>query len=54
MGIKEETMSVLKQYDIGEKFSHLPVLPRAAVLIPLFVRGGQLYTLMTLRSKEVT
>ncbi|KAM4573238.1 peroxisomal coenzyme A diphosphatase NUDT7 [Odontesthes bonariensis] len=53
MRIKEETIATLKQFDIGEKFSYLPVLPKASVLIPLFVRGGELYTLMTLRSKEL-
>lgn len=54
MHTKEETIAVLKQFDIGNKFSFLPVLPKASVLIPLFVKNGQLQTLMTLRSKEVT
>ncbi|XP_041853489.1 peroxisomal coenzyme A diphosphatase NUDT7 [Melanotaenia boesemani] len=53
MQIKEKTIATLKQFDIGEKFSYLPMLPKASVLIPLFVRGGELYTLMTLRSKEL-
>lgn len=54
MHVKEETIAILKQFDIGQKFSDLPVLPKASVLIPLFVKKGELYTLMTLRSKEVT
>ncbi|XP_008409576.1 peroxisomal coenzyme A diphosphatase NUDT7 isoform X1 [Poecilia reticulata] len=53
MNLKEETVATLKRFDIGEKFSYLPVLPKASVLIPLFVRGGQLHTLLTLRSKEL-
>ncbi|XP_035520818.1 peroxisomal coenzyme A diphosphatase NUDT7 [Morone saxatilis] len=53
MHIKEETIDILKQSDIGNKFSLLPVLPKASVLIPLFVKKGELYTLMTLRSKEL-
>ncbi|XP_072241757.1 peroxisomal coenzyme A diphosphatase NUDT7 [Leuresthes tenuis] len=53
MRLKEETIATLKQFDIGERFSYLPVLPKASVLIPLFVRSGELYTLMTLRSKEL-
>nr|XP_046250849.1 peroxisomal coenzyme A diphosphatase NUDT7 isoform X2 [Scatophagus argus] len=53
MHSKEETIAILKQFDIGDKFSGLPVLPKASVLIPLFVRNGELYTLMTLRSKEL-
>lgn len=53
MHVKEEIIGILKQFDIGDKFSYLPVLPRASVLIPLFVRSGRLYTLLTLRSKEL-
>uniref|UniRef100_A0A3B5MZ25 Uncharacterized protein n=1 Tax=Xiphophorus couchianus TaxID=32473 RepID=A0A3B5MZ25_9TELE len=52
--VTEETVATLKRFDIGDKFSYLPVLPKASVLIPLFVRGGQLHTFLTLRSKEVT
>lgn len=54
MHVKEEIIGILKQFDIGDKFSNLPLLPRASVLIPLLVRSGRLYTLLTLRSKEVT
>lgn len=52
MNIKERTIKILKQFDIGDRFSHLPV-PKAAVLIPLFVKGEELHTLMTLRSMEL-
>lgn len=54
MPIKEDTIAVLKQFDTGNKFSYLPVLPKASVLVPLLVKDGELHTLMTLRSKEVT
>uniref|UniRef100_A0A3Q3WHY2 Peroxisomal coenzyme A diphosphatase NUDT7 n=1 Tax=Mola mola TaxID=94237 RepID=A0A3Q3WHY2_MOLML len=50
---REATTAVLKQFDIGDKFSYLPSLPKASVLIPLFVRSGRLYTLMTVRSTEL-
>ncbi|XP_068578467.1 peroxisomal coenzyme A diphosphatase NUDT7 [Cebidichthys violaceus] len=53
MHIKEETIAILKQFDIGNKFASLPVLPKASVLIPLIVKNGQLCTLMTLRSEEL-
>lgn len=53
MHIKEKTIAVLKQFDIGKKFSYLPVLPKASVLIPLLVKNGELHTLMTLRSKQL-
>lgn len=54
MHVKEETVTILKQFDIGNKFSYVHGLPKASVLIPLFVKKGELYTLLTLRSKEVT
>ncbi|XP_042352755.1 peroxisomal coenzyme A diphosphatase NUDT7 [Plectropomus leopardus] len=53
MNIKEETIATLKQFDAGDKSSSLSVLPKASVLIPLFVRRGQLCTLMTLRAKQL-
>ncbi|XP_049928742.1 peroxisomal coenzyme A diphosphatase NUDT7 [Epinephelus moara] len=53
MHIKEETIARLKQFDTGDKFSSLSVLPKASVLIPLFVKNGELCTLMTLRSQEL-
>lgn len=53
MHIKEETIAILKQFDIGNKFSYLTALPKASVLIPLFVKDGKLHTMMTLRSKEL-
>lgn len=53
MPIKEDTIAVLKQFDTGNKFSYLPVLPKASVLVPLLVKDGELHTLMTLRSKEL-
>lgn len=52
MHVKEAAIATLKQYDIGNKF-RLSGLPKASVLVPLFVKNGRLYTLMTLRSKEV-
>lgn len=54
MHSKEESIALLKQFDIGNKYPDVPALPKASVLIPLFVRNGELCTLMTVRSKEVT
>lgn len=53
MHIKEKTIAILKQFDVGNKLASLPLLPKASVLIPLMVKNGELCTLMTLRSKEV-
>ncbi|KAK5902410.1 hypothetical protein CesoFtcFv8_007664 [Champsocephalus esox] len=53
MDVKEDTIAILEQFDIGNKLSSLPVLPKASVLIPLMVKNGELHTMMTLRSKEL-
>ncbi|XP_029290235.1 peroxisomal coenzyme A diphosphatase NUDT7 [Cottoperca gobio] len=53
MHVKEDTMAILKQFDIGNKSSSVTVLPKASVLIPLTVKNGELCTMMTLRSKEL-
>ncbi|KAM8892350.1 peroxisomal coenzyme A diphosphatase NUDT7 [Spinachia spinachia] len=53
MHIKEETIAILKQLDVGNELGPFPVLPKASVLIPLTVKNGQLCTLMTLRSPEL-
>uniref|UniRef100_A0A8C6S954 Peroxisomal coenzyme A diphosphatase NUDT7 n=1 Tax=Neogobius melanostomus TaxID=47308 RepID=A0A8C6S954_9GOBI len=49
MNIKERTVAALRLLDVGDRFAHL-ALPKAAVLIPLFVKEEELHTLMTLRS----
>lgn len=54
MHIKDATIAILKQFDVGDKLSSPPALPRASVLIPVFVKDGALRVLMTLRSREVT
>lgn len=53
MSIREGTIDILKKFDIGNRFCLPAARPKASVLIPLFVKNGRLYTLMTLRSKEV-
>lgn len=52
MRVREAAAATLKHYDIGNLFG-LSTLPKASVLVPLFVKNGELHTLMTLRSKEV-
>lgn len=50
--IKKTAIATLKKFDIGTKVCS-SALPRASVLVPLFVKNGELHALMTLRSKEV-
>lgn len=51
-GVTENARRRLREFDVGDKFSRLP-LPRAAVLLPLMVRGGRLHLLLTVRSMQV-
>ncbi|XP_054631573.1 peroxisomal coenzyme A diphosphatase NUDT7 [Dunckerocampus dactyliophorus] len=54
MAIKMETIAVFEQFDVRKvKLMTLPALNKASVLVPLFVRSGKLYTLMTQRSKQL-
>lgn len=53
MDMKETVKVALKKYDTGDQFSDLPVIQKASVLIPLFVRGEDLHVLMTLRASHL-
>ncbi|RMC08857.1 hypothetical protein DUI87_13851 [Hirundo rustica rustica] len=48
----EEARRCLRRFDVGDKFSRLP-LPRATVLLPLMVRGARLHLLLTVRSMQL-
>uniref|UniRef100_A0A8B9Z3S7 Peroxisomal coenzyme A diphosphatase NUDT7 n=1 Tax=Buteo japonicus TaxID=224669 RepID=A0A8B9Z3S7_9AVES len=50
--IKEKARLRLREFDVGDRFSHLP-LPKASVLLPLLVREGKLHLLLTLRSMQL-
>ncbi|KAM9374332.1 peroxisomal coenzyme A diphosphatase NUDT7 [Phaethornis superciliosus] len=50
--LKEQARLRLREFDVGDKFSHLPLL-KASVLLPLLLRGGQLHLLLTLRSMQL-
>ncbi|NWI66877.1 NUDT7 diphosphatase, partial [Todus mexicanus] len=50
--IKEQARRRLREFDVGAKFSGLP-LPKASVLLPLVVRAGRLQLLLTLRSLQL-
>ncbi|XP_027749344.1 peroxisomal coenzyme A diphosphatase NUDT7 [Empidonax traillii] len=51
-GVKEKARRRLREFDVGDKFSRLP-LAKAAVLLPLMVRGGRLHLLLTVRSMQL-
>nr|XP_056718787.1 peroxisomal coenzyme A diphosphatase NUDT7 [Euleptes europaea] len=53
MSVKDKAMLQLRKFDVGDKFSHLP-LAKASVLVPLMVRGGKLCVLFTVRSMKLT
>ncbi|XP_044843481.1 peroxisomal coenzyme A diphosphatase NUDT7 isoform X3 [Mauremys mutica] len=50
--IKDKAKISLRKYDVGNKFSHLP-LAKASVLMPLMVKDGKLYVLFTVRSMKL-
>ncbi|NXL12567.1 NUDT7 diphosphatase, partial [Mesembrinibis cayennensis] len=50
--IKEKARLRLREFDVGDKFSRLP-LPKASVLLPLMVREGELHLLLTVRSMQL-
>ncbi|CAL1592126.1 unnamed protein product [Knipowitschia caucasica] len=52
MSVKAQSIASLRRSDVGDRFAALQV-PKAAVLIPLMVRGEELHTLLTLRSMEL-
>ncbi|XP_075997993.1 peroxisomal coenzyme A diphosphatase NUDT7 [Genypterus blacodes] len=49
----EEIVAILQTHDFGKQPPSVASLTKASVLIPLFVREGELYTLMTLRSMQL-
>ncbi|NWS74020.1 NUDT7 diphosphatase, partial [Crotophaga sulcirostris] len=50
--VKERARLRLREFDVGDRFSRLP-LPGAAVLLPLLLRDGALHLLLTLRSPRL-
>ncbi|KFP31275.1 Peroxisomal coenzyme A diphosphatase NUDT7, partial [Colius striatus] len=50
--VKERARLRLTEFDVGNKFSLLP-LPKASVLLPLLVREGKLHLLLTVRSMQL-
>ncbi|KFU96034.1 Peroxisomal coenzyme A diphosphatase NUDT7, partial [Chaetura pelagica] len=50
--VKEKARRRLRQFDVGDKFSRLP-LRKASVLLPLMVREGKLHLLLTVRSLQL-
>ncbi|KAJ7311986.1 hypothetical protein JRQ81_006312 [Phrynocephalus forsythii] len=50
--VKEKTKLQLMKFDVGDKFSHIP-LPKASVLIPLMLKEGRLCALFTVRSMKL-
>ncbi|KYO37847.1 peroxisomal coenzyme A diphosphatase NUDT7 isoform B [Alligator mississippiensis] len=50
--IKDKAKISLRKYDVGDKFSHLP-LTKASVLMPLMVKDEKLHVLFTVRSMKM-
>ncbi|XP_053127592.1 peroxisomal coenzyme A diphosphatase NUDT7 isoform X2 [Hemicordylus capensis] len=52
MSVKDKAKLRLKKFDVGDRFSHLP-LAKASVLIPLMVKDERLCVLFTVRSMKL-
>ncbi|XP_074014203.1 peroxisomal coenzyme A diphosphatase NUDT7 [Numenius arquata] len=50
--VKEKARLRLREFDVGDKFSRLP-LAKASVLLPLLVREGRLHLLLTVRAMQL-
>ncbi|NXV33697.1 NUDT7 diphosphatase, partial [Rissa tridactyla] len=50
--VKEKLRPRLRAFDVGDKFSRLP-LAKASVLLPLLVREGRLHLLLTVRAMQL-
>nr|XP_015223737.1 PREDICTED: peroxisomal coenzyme A diphosphatase NUDT7 [Lepisosteus oculatus] len=53
MNVKERIKTILKRFEIGNSFSYQSSKQKASVLIPLFVKNGELHVLMTVRSFQL-
>ncbi|XP_053555529.1 peroxisomal coenzyme A diphosphatase NUDT7 [Bombina bombina] len=49
---REKIKKRLQKYDVGSRYTHIP-LPKASVLLPLFIRQGKLHLLLTVRSMKL-
>lgn len=54
MDVKAGFISTLRKHDTGDEFSHLTFLPKASILIPLFMKEGRVHVLLTVRSNQVS
>ncbi|XP_077144498.1 peroxisomal coenzyme A diphosphatase NUDT7 isoform X1 [Ranitomeya variabilis] len=50
--IREKIKSRLEKYDVGSRYTHIP-LPKASILLPLLIKQGKLHLLLTVRSMQL-
>ncbi|CAI9580104.1 unnamed protein product [Staurois parvus] len=50
--LRKKIKDKLIMYDVGSRYNHIP-LQKASVLLPLQIRQGRLYLLLTVRSMEL-
>ncbi|KAM4017236.1 peroxisomal coenzyme A diphosphatase NUDT7 isoform 2-T2 [Anomaloglossus baeobatrachus] len=49
---REKIKSLLEKYDVGSRYTHIP-LPKASILLPLLIRQGKPHLLLTVRSMQL-
>ncbi|XP_075432868.1 peroxisomal coenzyme A diphosphatase NUDT7 [Ascaphus truei] len=50
--LPEKIKRNLRKYDVGSRYSHIP-LRKASILLPLLIRNGKLHLLLTVRSMKL-
>ncbi|KAM5138432.1 peroxisomal coenzyme A diphosphatase NUDT7 [Mantella aurantiaca] len=50
--LREKIKNNLSRYDVGSRYNHIP-LQKASVLLPLQIRQGRLYLILTVRSMKL-
>ncbi|XP_073438902.1 peroxisomal coenzyme A diphosphatase NUDT7 isoform X2 [Dendrobates tinctorius] len=49
---REKIKSRLEKYDVGSRYTHIP-LPKASILLPLLIKQGKPHLLLTVRSMQL-
>ncbi|XP_040185108.1 peroxisomal coenzyme A diphosphatase NUDT7 [Rana temporaria] len=52
LSLRKKIKERLSRYDVGSRYNHIP-LQKASVLLPLQIRQGRLYLLLTVRSMKL-
>ncbi|XP_068089846.1 peroxisomal coenzyme A diphosphatase NUDT7-like [Hyperolius riggenbachi] len=52
LSLRKKIKNIISRYDVGSRYSNVP-LQKASILLPLLIRQGRLYLLLTVRSMKL-